>query len=93
MHVPGAIGHWSTAGTPSYQGEVFCKIPCQCRAVPSSGPVILLHTFTVIVSPQLASMVGAGNAPLISIALRFTPSGEMKPRAILKLYVGPARPV
>ena len=93
MHDPGAIGHWPTAGTPSYQGVLFCRIPCQCIEVPSSGPVIWLQTFTVIVSPQLASIIGPGNDPLIRIELLLTPSGEMKPRAMLKLYVGPWRPV
>ena len=53
---------------------------------------MLLHTFTVMVSPQLASINGAGNAPLTRRALLFTPSGAMVPLAMLKLYVGP-RPV
>ena len=48
-----------------------------------------LQTFTVMVSPQLASIKGAGNAPLIRRALLFTPSGAIVPLAMLKLYVGP----
>ena len=57
---PGAIGHWDTLGTPSYQGVPVCSIPCQWRLVPSSGPVILFVTLTRFrnVSGKLDTLMG-----------------------------------
>ena len=63
--MPGAIGHCETAGTPSSQGVPVCSRPCQWSEVPSSGPVMALLTVTVMMSPQLASIVGPGNWPLM----------------------------
>lgn len=56
-------------------------------AVPSSGPVILLWTFTMILSPQFASMSGPGKAPLTSRTGLSYPSGAMTPRLTVKSYV------
>ena len=101
---PGAIGHCETLGTPSYSWDPYCKNPCQCSVVPSSGPVIVFVNFTnfhqhqlrhpltsmakipSIQSPQLASMSGAGNCPLISRPGFAYPSVETVPRFTVKSY-------
>lgn len=45
----GAIGHWVSSGTPSIQGVLVCKTPCQWIA--SAADVITLDTSTTTLSP------------------------------------------
>ena len=82
--LPGAIGHCETDGTPSSQGVPVCCRPCQWSGVPSSGLMMALLTLTVMISPQLASIVGPRNWPLMSSTSFSEPSSAMVPRAIVK---------
>lgn len=52
---PGAIGHWVMPGTPSIHGVPFCRKPCQCTDVPSTGALMSFLTLTSIVSPLYSS--------------------------------------
>ena len=52
------MGHCETLGTPSIQGRSLWRKPCQCMAVPSKGPAMLLLTVTIDVIRWMSKLRG-----------------------------------